>query len=173
MDNSENIFAKRDQERDQQRQQWGLGDLSGVAWAQVWFETRGRIQAENITDEAEQRKIADEIKAQYKAHEASKALPASDALEPEDEEAEFRRGYEHCMQSMKSDEERRKTPYSRGWSAASEELRHKRAAEIDKANLLPEGFPDDFLENNAITHLQAQVKALDERLKKLERYTEE
>jgi hypothetical protein len=171
-DNSENIFAKRDQEHAEKRQQWGLGDLSAVAWAQVWFETWRRIGNENITDEAEQRKIADEVKAQYKAHEAGKATLAKSSSAPLDE-VEYRRGYERCIQYNKEEEEKGESPYRKGWNAASEELRLKRAAEMDKKDLLPSGFPDDFLENNAITQLREEVKALDERLKKLERYTEE
>jgi ubiquinone biosynthesis protein UbiJ len=58
-------------------------------------------------------------------------------------------------------------------AAAQEALRNEALA-IEAASEQSEtSLPSDFMENNAIQRLRDEVKRLDERLRKLEKFTEE
>jgi hypothetical protein len=85
------------------------------------------------------------------------------------QDPEYIKGYECCYQNEKEQEERSKNPYHQGWMAAWQEICHQRTMKIE-AQLVEADF--DFPED-AIKQLREEVKALDERLKKLERYTQE
>jgi hypothetical protein len=85
------------------------------------------------------------------------------------QDPEYIRGYEKYIQQNKKFEEKSKTPYMQGFLAASKDLAQKEALAID-AELEAEGFE---FQGDTIKKLQQEVKQLDERLKKLEKYIKE
>lgn len=87
---------------------------------------------------------------------------------------EYIKGYQRCLEYEKEQEERNKTPYIKGWNAASEEIMRNKAlaieAELEQSEIL---LSSDLQESSVIKQLKEEIKQLDERLKKLEKYTEE
>src|SRR6266849_2524626 len=128
-DNNEqslNPFIAKHQQREAKVAQSGLGDILDLM--AVESEAEKRICSNGITDEVEKRKVFEEVKQQrleYKEHirqSISKPISAVTDVEDtteqpieEDDESEFRRGYEHCIQYEKRQEERNKRPYLNGW----------------------------------------------------------
>jgi len=68
MDNSENIFVKLEQEHAKRAVRLGIDDLDVFGQERVRWQAEERIREENITDEAEKRKVYDDIKQQYKEY---------------------------------------------------------------------------------------------------------
>lgn len=85
------------------------------------------------------------------------------------QDPEYIRGYNAYLEHNKKLEERRKTPYMQGFLAASKELLHRDALAIE-AEMESDGVE---FQDNTIKKLQQEIKALDERLAKLERYVKE
>jgi hypothetical protein len=85
------------------------------------------------------------------------------------QDPEYIRGYEKYVQQDEKMKEKSKTPYMQGFLAASKDLAQKEALAID-AELEAEGFE---FQGDTIKKLQQEVKQLDERLKKLEKYIKE
>jgi len=187
-DNNEqslNPFIAKHQQREAKVAQSGLGDILDLM--AVESEAEKRICSNGITDEVEKRKVFEEVKQQrleYKEHirqSISKPISAVTDVEDtteqpieEDDESEFRRGYEHCIQYEKRQEERNQRPYLKGWHAAYQEILHNKALAMEAEEEQSEtSFISVTVENSAITQLREEIKQLDERLRKLERYTEE
>lgn len=192
MGDTENPFIKQNREREEEYARWGLDDLDHADRLLVQVEARDRIRRENIIDDAEKRRIYDEVKAQYKEYETFKERKRSINVQPsldseisqEDKDAaEYQRGYQRAYESQREREEFRKSAYRRGYKAAEEEIEvsHAKARELAaESDDIPktsgediESTLEDLAKNNAITQLQQRVKDLDERLRKLEKYTEE
>jgi hypothetical protein len=84
---SANPFIQYKQSHNEQLERWGIADLDLGAQYRVWYEVHTRVHNEKITDISEQRKIADEIKKQYREYEASQIGMTEDktSTEPEKE----------------------------------------------------------------------------------------
>jgi hypothetical protein len=90
---------------------------------------------------------------------------------------EYIKGYEESIQYQNEMNERAKTAYSQGWQAG------KREKERGKSVILTVEYPKHQLLEEAIqligsvsehnVQLVEEIKVLDERLKKLEKYTQE
>lgn len=108
-------------------------------------------------------------------HQGPLSLSIAIAQEPsnnrsEDEDAEFRRGYEDCVLSMQRDRERRKTKYSQGYQTAYRETLYRETL----SNTIAEQEPSETSPlSEEMKQLKEEMKRLDERLRRLERYTEE
>lgn len=88
--------------------------------------------------------------------------------------SEYIKGYNAYFKYQKEQQERRERPYDQGWMAAAQEALRNEALAIEAASEQSEtSLPSDFMENNAIQRLRDEVKRLDERLRKLEKFTEE
>ena len=187
MDNSENPFLVEQQRYQQEREQQGIGHLSPIAGVAIKREVDRRIAVDNVIDAAEKKRIFSEVEKQYvKANGhfvtygyASRKIRETEEEEKEQEDpnADYRRGYEHTMQREKEWQEERTTPYYQGARAARDEISCQRAAErsLESSELSSKWSEarEDLAEVNRITQLEATIKDLDERLKKLEKYTQE
>lgn len=180
---SSNPFIAQKQRREARYNQWGLDEFENILDRQsIRSEAEQRIYNENITDDAEKRRVYDEVKAQYREYLAYNKVQRTTSERTkktiEDDDAEFQRGYDACLRFFKLQEEQQKTKYQQGWNAAWEKsydrdilnIRAEIEAEDEQCNTSPS---IDSLENNAIQQLKDEIKRFDERLKKLERYTEE
>lgn len=185
---SSNPFIARSQQYDAKFSQYGLDEFDDVfARSRIKSEAEQRIRDENIIDDDEKHRIYDEIKKQYREYLSYIRAQIKTQSEPgdkteqsieEDDDAEFRRGYDACIASLREQEERHKTKYHQGWQAAWKE-QHDRdvlkiRAEVEQQLGQSETSPDsDLLEDNAITRIREELKSLDERLRRIEKYTEE
>lgn len=79
------------------------------------------------------------------------------------QDPEYIKGYEDAIRFEKAQEEKSKSPYRQGFYAASQELRRQRILAIET-----EEDQDD-----TITRLETKMQELDDRLAKLEKYTQE
>lgn len=186
-DQSSNPFIARIQQYDAKLSQYGLDEFDNpFARYSIKDQAERRINNENITEDAERQKVYDEIKAQYReylAYISANNTTQSATIDKtknavEDDDTEFQRGYNACIESMRQQEERRKSKYHEGWQAAWKEANDRDVLNI-RAEVEQELEQNDtssisnLLENNAIQRLREEVKQLDERLRKIERYTEE
>src|SRR5271166_4866409 len=121
MDNLENVFAKADQERKARFEKMGLNDLDSTAVMSIDLHARMCISKEGITDEAEKRKIYDEVKRQYLEHyevtlEITSAAAQEDdekAKQAKEEEEEYRLGYEAGRTREQREEKYQASPFHR------------------------------------------------------------
>ncbi|HEY4036489.1 MAG TPA: DnaA N-terminal domain-containing protein [Ktedonobacteraceae bacterium] len=101
----------------------------------------------------------------------------SSTIEDITQDPEYIRGYQRCIEYEKKEEERRKSPYLQGWRAAYEEVIRGRASaietELEQQEQQDISLLRDLLEGDAIKQIKEEMKQLDERLRKLEKYTEE
>lgn len=186
-DQSSNPFIARIQQYDAKLSQYGLDEFDNpFARYSIKDQAERRINNENITEDTDKQKVYDEIKAQYREYLAyisannTTQIATIDKTKNavEDDDAEFQRGYTACIESMRQQEERRKSKYHEGWQAAwkascnidvtKEEAALEQRLEQSETSLI-----SNLLENNAIQRLREEVKQLDERLRKIEKYTEE
>lgn len=86
------------------------------------------------------------------------------------QDPEYIKGYENCIKYNKKFEEKSKTPYMQGFLAASRDLAYQEALAMGTEMMESEGFE---FQDDTIKKLQQEVKQLDERLKKLEKYIKE
>src|SRR5437660_9047876 len=109
MDNSENPFIVKQQKYQEERDAQGIGHLSGIAGLEIKREVDRRVEASNITEEAEKQRIFLEVEKHYvEAHgfyatygrHPPNIIDARNKEEdpeqkdvPEDPEAEYQRGY--------------------------------------------------------------------------------
>jgi hypothetical protein len=219
---SSNPFIASDQQSELELNRWGLDEFEDL-WdrREVMMRARSRMSEmriasiqkgeELVITEAEEQKIYDEVKAQYKEYLAYRAIKKElinkktekKINKPNDREMSFQemrellgiekrkeadgneatesfagditehpeyvKGYEKRMQNEKEWEERNKSPYIQGFIAASKDLAHRDTLAIEK-EMTANGYEtyDDKVEK-----LQREVRALDERLRKLEQYTQE
>ena|SRR2546427_607776 len=185
MDNQQNPFVMSQQQSQAKREKIGLGHITAMAAFVVEQEANKRIRDNNVTDETEKQqvfqeviKLYEEAYGHYATYGFSSLVVETPKKKEEDPEAEFKLGYERCIAFNKEQDEKDISPFRRGWRAAREEVQRQEAAKQKEAEPEPDEMytvPDmsDLLENNAITQLREEVRKLDERLKKLERYAEE
>jgi len=89
------------------------------------------------------------------------------------QDPEYIKGYEAAKQQEKEWEERRKTAWMQGFSAATWEKMHQRIASIEQSGEEKEYETPVSYSGKDLTELFQKVESFDERLKKLEKYTEE
>lgn len=184
----ENPFIAKYQEHTFETTQLGLEFPLHLHWDRSAMQrvASTRIIREKIEDEAGKIKVYEETKAQFKEYEewlrsqgvpepgasSKPSSPESTPISQQDkDEAEFQRGYESRMQ----DEEKLHdgtydTPFYQGFHAAGHELYLQKMRRIEE-ELKEKGgteFQADTMEN-----LVKTVKDIDNRLRKLERYTQE
>lgn len=180
---SSNHFIAQKQQREARYSQWGLDEFDNLLDRQsIRSEAEQRIYNENITDDAEKHKVYEEVKAQYREYlaynKAQRTTIERTKKTIEDDDAEFQRGYNACIKSIRQQEERRKSKYHEGWQAAWKEANDRDVLNI-RAEVEQELEQNDtssisnLLENNVIDRIREDIKQLDERLRKIEKYTEE
>jgi hypothetical protein len=78
------------------------------------------------------------------------------------------KGYQRYLEHHRESEEKSKDPWMQGWTAAAKDVWTAKALAMDTGTA-SQSFetPDDKIEK-----LQQEIIALDERLRKLEKYTE-
>lgn len=186
-DQSSNPFIARIQQYDAKLSQYGLDEFDNpFARYSIKDQAERRINNENITEDAEKQKVYDEIKAQYReylAYISANNTAQSATIDKtknavEDDDAEFQRGYNACIKSIRQQEERRKSKYHEGWQAAWKEANDRDVlnirAEVEQELEQSETSSiSNLLENNVIDRIREDIKQLDERLRKIEKYTEE
>src|ERR1041385_50515 len=148
-DTSENIFAKQDREREEERAKWRLSDLDPMAQVRVRSEADYCIRKHKITDDAEKQRVYDNIKAQYLTYEAERQAARNAQKEHrQSEHAEERVTLTLADIGI--------TAYGDTEGEALENIDRMLRAWLRKT-----------------VQLEAEVKKLDERLKNLEKYTQE
>ena len=179
-----NIFAEQERKRAENAERWGLTDVPEAWRSLVELHASRIISKRDITDDDEKQKVYDDVKKQCLEHyivnkandETTKASSNEMAREPEDTATEFEKGYEAFWKDQERVEKFRASPYRQGYEAAEQEWLDKRVpklstiecAESDNTNPVTE---DPIREE--LQQLKEGFKALDERLKALEKYTKE
>ncbi len=135
---SENIFAKRDRERDQERIQhatcWGLSELDKFGQEQVKWTAERLIRKEGIVDKAAKREVYEIVKAQYLEYSA---------------EREKEENKEWASFLLASDPQQ------------------------ERSAVVQEQQSETLLLKEELRQLREEFRKFDERLKRLEKYTEE
>jgi hypothetical protein len=183
MDNLDNSFIASRHQRKEEMKKLGLGDVTASAALVIKMHADNKIREMNITDDAEKQQVILEMRQQYEeayGHSAMYGYKSQDFEEkqepPEevDEDAEYQRGYDACVEDLKRTEERKKSAYSRGWSAAwKDALQCDKTKDYEEDQQKLEALLGDIGENDAIARIKEEMKAFDARLKRLEKYTEE
>jgi hypothetical protein len=173
-----NIFAEKDRERAEYAAKWGLADLPTIDRIGIDAEARRIITGGNITDDTEKRKVYDDVKRQYlEHHKATKAKseiicePKDEKGKPKDDTAEFERGYKAFWRRMEEMDEFEASPYYQGNKAAEQEYLASKATKQVAIESVEGSCTDPIREE--LQQLKEGFKALDERLKALEKYTQE
>lgn len=200
---SSNPFIAQRQQRRAKYNQWGLDEFENILDRQaIRSEAEQRIFQEDITEDAEKCKIYEEVKAQYREYlaylktqhqaeydneaktfqemyEALKCVKRNETAVPFTgditQHPEYIKGYRAYFEYQRKQEEQHKTPYRQGFSAACQEAlrRNEKAAIESEIKQSETTLPDDFLEDNVIQRIKEELRGFDERLRNLEKYTEE
>lgn len=180
-----NIFAERERRQAEEAKRWGLSDLPGMDQYFIKMEAFRIISSERITDDEAIQKVYGDVKKQFYEHreakeankEADEASCSETPHEPEDTTTEYEKGYQKFWKDQEEVEAYEATQYRQGYKAAEQEWLEKRRASKQAAIEHTESDSTHPRTENSILEKLKQVKedykALDERLKALEKYTKE
>jgi hypothetical protein len=112
-----NIFAEQDHQQAEHAEHWGLSDLDKSTQMLVELYASKIIREKQITDDAEKRKIYDDVKKQYLEHCSANQLSREIMHEPKDDTNEFDRGYKAFWKHKKDVEEFAASQYHQGYEA--------------------------------------------------------
>ena len=179
-----NIFAEQDRERAKEAERWGIADLEKPEQMVVKLHASRIISEQHITDDEEQLKVYADVKRQYLEHSETRDLSRkamyeikNDTDKPKDDTDDFKRGYDAFWKRLNDIEVYEASQYCQGYKVAEEEWLAKRRASKLSAIEPTESDSTSPMKGDPIREelqqLKEDYKALDERLKALEKYTQE
>jgi hypothetical protein len=183
-----NIFAEQERKQAEEAKRWGLSDLPGMDRYRIEMQALRIIGNKEIVDDEEKQKIYDDVKRQFLEHreetrahrETAKTTEANSdeiAHQPKDDTTEFEKGYQKFWKDQEEIEAYEATQYRHGYKVAEQEWLERRRASKQAAIEYAESDSTDPAVRDPIREelqqLKEGFKALDERLKALEKYTKE
>jgi hypothetical protein len=192
----ENIFEKRDQESKEEYERLGLGNLDATLAMLIRSTAIGIISKNNITDEAEKLQVYQDVKRQRLEYQEQKEKER-EAKYDITQTHRYKQGFEASIRFFSIQNEKEKNEYNTGWTDAAEYSRKqylesdegKEKKKEDDEKIYGWLKPNTNWETEYITgreyteRLKAEMEAdpslvkkmqeLDERLAKLEKYTQE